>query len=65
MSDLSFTNHGTVAMCVVHTPAAEAWVAEHVPTEPWQWMGTAFAVEPRYVQNLIDGATADGLECET
>lgn len=62
MPDLKFSNEGSVAMCSVLTEAGAAWIAEHVPTEPWQWLGPSFAVEPRYVADLAAAASNDGLE---
>lgn len=41
--------------------AAVAWVAEHVSTEPWQWIGGAFSVEHRYIASLVTGMRTDGL----
>jgi hypothetical protein len=29
--------------------------------EPWQWLGNGFAVEPRYLDGLIEGIEGDGL----
>lgn len=52
---------GSVYMVTSLTPAAKAWVEEHVALEGWQWMGPSFAVEPRYLETLRFGAESDGL----
>jgi hypothetical protein len=41
--------------------AAKDWVAENVPLEDWQWMGPRFAVEHRYIAELVGGMMEDGL----
>lgn len=52
---------GTVVMFQPITDEAREWVDENVGLEPWQWMGPAFAVEHRFVGDLIEGMEADGL----
>jgi hypothetical protein len=64
MADLHPVNHGSVIMIHVLTDAGRIWVDENVGVEGWQWMGEAFACEPRFVADLIDGAEADGLTVE-
>lgn len=65
MTDLSFAyNGGTLATCTVMSSEGMEWVDEHVALEGWQWLGNSFAVEPRYVMDLLEGAKGDGLECE-
>jgi hypothetical protein len=44
------------------TEAGEAWLREHVVSEPWQQWGGAIACEHRYVLAVIDGMVEDGLE---
>lgn len=62
MVDLIVLNPGESAvMVLVATEAASAWVEENVELEPWQWVGQAFAVEPRMLDQLLEGAVADGL----
>lgn len=59
--DVLVANHGSVVMVQPVTRRAQAWVEEHVALESWQWMGGAFAVEPRYLDNLVEGMAGDGL----
>jgi hypothetical protein len=41
--------------------AAREWVDENVPLEAWQWLGSGFGVEHRYIGDLVDGMRGDGL----
>lgn len=59
--DFRVSAHGSVTLIHVLSDAARDWVDENVALEGWQWLGDAFACEPRYVGNLIDGIEADGL----
>ncbi len=59
--DVSVANHGSICMIQPLTQAAKDWVEENVPLESWQFMGTAFSCEPRYVDNLVEGMRGDGL----
>jgi hypothetical protein len=61
MVDLSVSNEGSLYLLRPLTAEGKAWINEHTETEPWQWFGSALAVEPRYIRELVDGATADGL----
>ncbi len=59
--DIEIRNEGSVVMFAVLTQAARDWVAEHIYLEDWQWLGNAFAVEPRYADDLESGMSGDGL----
>ena len=62
--DVLVENHGSIFMFQPMTPAARAWIEEHVKPEPWQWYGGGLAVDPRYARDLADGMIADGLKVE-
>lgn len=60
-ADLQFTNHGSIVLMNGLTDAGENWIADNViegdvPT----WCGQT-VIEPRYVQDIIDGAELDGM----
>jgi hypothetical protein len=59
--DIIVENHGSVALLRPMTDAGREWIDENVPTEGWQWLGGALSCEPRYVENIVEGATGDGL----
>jgi len=51
---------GTVYLFKPLTPAARAWVDEHLPTDATWWCG-AVVVEHRYMGSIVVGAIDDGL----
>lgn len=65
-NDMDFTihHHGSITMLATHTDAALDWVEENIELEDWQWQGNQFAVEPRYLDALIEGIEEDGLIIE-
>lgn len=63
-ADVLVSDHGSVVTVAPLTGDARTWVAQNVELEAWAWMGGAFAVEPRYLDNLIDGMVGDGLTVE-
>jgi hypothetical protein len=63
-TDVLVGDHGSVCMVTPMSPAAREWVDENVSLESWQWLGTSFSCEPRYVTSLIEGMQEDGLTVE-
>ncbi len=60
-----FSIEGEGRFCSVYllrplTPAAFNWIEEHIP-EDAQRLGTAIAVEHRYIGPIAEGILADGL----
>jgi len=60
-----FSIEGEGRFCTVYllrplTPAAFDWIEEHIP-EDAQRLGTAIAVEHRYIGPIAEGILADGL----
>lgn len=64
MSDIRVENHGTIMLVIPESDAAREWIDENVHTEGWQWIGPALAIEPRYLPELLQGASDDGLQIE-
>jgi len=62
--DVTVENHGTIVMVRPVSEAAQTWVKENVQLQGWQWLGGAFAVKPRRVEDLLDGMEAAGLEVQ-
>lgn len=60
MNDFTFTNHGTIGLLDPLTPDAEAWCVEHLPDD-CQMLGDAYAIEPRFASDIIEGIVNDGL----
>lgn len=61
MADFTVQNHGSIFILTPHTPEAEAWVEEHIPDDAQLW-GNGIVVEHRFIDNIVEGARADGLE---
>jgi hypothetical protein len=59
-TDVEVENHSTVALLRANTPEATDWIEEHCFSESWQYMGSALAVEPRYLPPIIAGLREDG-----
>lgn len=59
--DATVYNHGSICIVVPLTAAARAWIAENVSGES-MWFAGGLVVEPRYLDDLVDGMRADGLE---
>ena len=61
MSDFLFSDHGSVVAIAPLTPAGIEWIDGNVVSEPWQWLGGALCVNPRYARDLQDAIAAAGL----
>lgn len=62
MTDMTFANHGSIVIMTAHTPAAQAWVAEHIPEDAITWGPNGIVIEPRYVGDIMEGVLSDGLD---
>jgi hypothetical protein len=58
--DFLVENHGSVFLLRHRTPAARAWVWEHLPRDRQTW-GDATIIEHRYICDIVAGAQAAGL----
>jgi hypothetical protein len=58
--DFELSGHGSLYLLHPLTPAAHAWVEEHLPPDATWWCG-AIVVEHRYIGPIIGGAIGDGL----
>jgi hypothetical protein len=64
-ADFRVWPQGTIHLFCPITVAAKEWVKENIPLEDWQWFGNlGFAVDHRYIGNLVSGAVNDGLTLE-
>lgn len=62
MSDFLIADHGSVIAIVPLTTAAIEWIDGNVVSEPWQWLGGALCVDPRYARDLTNAITAAGFD---
>ena len=61
MADISIHNHGSIMIFIPTSDAGREWIADHIATDAMRWAG-GVVVEPRYAQDIVDGAFHDGLE---
>jgi hypothetical protein len=61
MTDLSVQNHGTIFILTPTSPLGHDWVAEHIPEDATRWGRCSIVVEHRFIGDIIEGASADGL----
>jgi len=61
--DFIAQNEGSLVLLRPMNHAAKQWLIDNVgtPADEVQWFGGALVVEPRYLNDLVDGARADGL----
>ena len=58
--DFSIENHGSLYLVRPLTQQAKQWLRQSAPEEA-QFMGSAMAVEPRYVEGVLEAAREEGL----
>jgi hypothetical protein len=58
--DARVENHGSIYLIRPLTEEGKDWLHGHTNDEA-QWFGGALVVEPRYVENLVEGMRGDGL----
>lgn len=61
MSDANVVNHGSIVVIVGVSAAGKCWLEEHLDQEGQRW-GEGYVVEPRYVQDIVDGMRDEGLD---
>lgn len=60
--DFSVLNEGTIAVVTPKTQEAKNWLIENVAiNEETQWWGPGIVVEHRFLDDLLQGITNDGL----
>lgn len=60
MDDFRVENHFSIILLQPLTPAAWAFVDEFLPDDAMRY-GGAIVVEPRYIDDIVEGARAEGL----
>lgn len=64
-ADVKVTAGGSQYMVQPVSKLAKSWVDRNVQLEDWQWIGPSFAVDQHYVEGLVAGMQADGLNVDT
>jgi hypothetical protein len=59
--DFDFNDHGSICLLTPLTPKASCWVEDHLDPDGMTWGQCSVVIEPRYVQDILDGIADDGL----
>jgi hypothetical protein len=59
--DVRLSFHGSIVLLSPETEAARDWIEAHIDTETAQFWAGALAVEPRYLDPIVEGMREDGL----
>ncbi len=65
MADVKIEDQGSLVVFRLEGLPVQYWVEENVDIPDFAWLGgTAFVVEHRYADNLIEGLRGEGFEVE-
>ena len=59
--DFQIVDHGTLYLLYPNTRRAKQWVKENLPQDHVKY-GDASVVEPRYIDDILDGIRGDDLD---
>jgi hypothetical protein len=59
--DVSIRDHGSVVQLIPLTAEGRDWLFVHMPGDCPRW-GRDYVVEPRFLHDIVIGATDDGIE---
>lgn len=59
--DFSVSNEGSLYLLTAHTPEAQEWVEEHLPSDRQTWGQSSTVVEHRFILDIATGIKNDGL----
>ena len=52
--NFTVSDEGTVVFITPVSDVARQWVDENLSIEPWMWMGSGFAIEHRYADDILE-----------
>jgi len=61
--DFVLSDQGSVWLLRPQTEDAQDWIDEHIASDAQQF-GRAIVIEPRYVDDIVDGIAVSGLTIE-
>lgn len=65
MKDFQINNHGSIIILVPQSQAAEKWVEDKIGSgNGYQPYWPSVIIEPRYIDDIIEGIQLDGLVVE-
>ncbi len=59
-ADFTVENHGSIFLLRSHSANGDEWISAHIPDDA-QTLGTAIAVEHRFIEDIVSGIRDDGL----
>jgi hypothetical protein len=60
-TDFDVSDAGSICIVTPMTEAAQDWLDANVTNDETQYWGPGIVVEPRYLENLVNGIIGDGL----
>lgn len=60
-TDVTVTNHGSIFLFELVTPAAQAWGEEYLPGDCQTWGKHGVVVDHRYARDIASGMLSAGL----
>lgn len=60
MWDFEIQDHGSIMLLAPISTQAVAWIDDNLPPERMEWAG-AVAIEPRYLEPIVQGILDAGL----
>jgi hypothetical protein len=60
--DIRINNHGSIVILTGVSDAGIDWLEASLDPDAQRWGVNGWVVEPRYVDDILDGAHDDGLE---
>lgn len=64
MHDIDRFDAGSIVVLSGVTVKGQEWLREHMPEDCQRWGVNGYVVEPRYLHDIIIGASDDGVEVE-
>lgn len=58
--DFVVSDHSSIVLFTPNSKRAQDWASAYLPDD-CPMLGTAYAVERRYAQDIVDGIRADGM----
>ena len=62
--DFEVDDHGSIFILTPVSEAALQWCYAHLPEDAPRWGSVSYAIEPRYIEDIVRGCQRDGLLSE-
>ena len=62
--DFRLDNHGSICILYAESVNGRDWAVEYLPEDSQRWAG-GYVIEPRYVENIVNGILDSGLSLRT